>query len=41
VQLFPEVDRAAWFPVAEARVKLLAGQHPFLDRLVAALDAEP
>jgi predicted NUDIX family NTP pyrophosphohydrolase len=41
VQAFPEVDRAAWFPVAEARVKLLAGQHPFLDRLVAALDAEP
>ena len=39
VQAFPEVDRAAWFPVAEARVKLLAGQHPFLDRLVAALGA--
>jgi predicted NUDIX family NTP pyrophosphohydrolase len=34
---FPEVDRACWFPLDEARRKLLAGQHPFLDRLVAIL----
>ena len=34
---FPEVDRAAWFPLAEAREKLLAGQVEFLTRLAAAL----
>ena len=34
---FPEVDRAAWFDLTEARVKLLPGQVPFLDQLVAAL----
>jgi predicted NUDIX family NTP pyrophosphohydrolase len=32
-QRFPEVDRAAWFTVAEARTKLLAGQLPLLERL--------
>jgi predicted NUDIX family NTP pyrophosphohydrolase len=32
---FPEVDRAAWFPIAEARKKLLPGQLPFLDQLEA------
>jgi len=35
---FPEVDRADWFDLDTARVKLLAGQVPFLDRLEAALD---
>jgi len=34
---FPEVDRAAWFPVLEARSKLLKGQVPFVDRLVEHL----
>jgi predicted NUDIX family NTP pyrophosphohydrolase len=34
---FPEVDRAAWFDVVEAREKLLPGQIGFLDRLGAAL----
>jgi len=38
-QEFPEVDRAAWFSVAEARVKILSGQAPFLDALVARLTA--
>jgi predicted NUDIX family NTP pyrophosphohydrolase len=33
VQEFPEIDRAAWFGLAEARAKLLKGQVPFLDRL--------
>ena len=33
---FPEIDRAAWFPVGIARSKLLAGQRPFLDRLLIA-----
>jgi predicted NUDIX family NTP pyrophosphohydrolase len=30
---FPEVDRALWCSVEEARLKLLAGQSAFLDRL--------
>ena len=30
---FPEVDRAGWFEIAEARAKLLPGQHGFLDQL--------
>lgn len=32
---FPEVDRVGWFAVASARIKLLKGQHGFLDRLMA------
>ena len=32
---FPEVDRIGWFPVAQARSKLLKGQCAFLDRLMA------
>ena len=32
---FPEVDRVGWFAVAQARTKLLKGQLPFLDRLMA------
>jgi predicted NUDIX family NTP pyrophosphohydrolase len=37
---FPEVDRAAWFSVSEARLKLLKGQQPFLDQLTRALGLE-
>jgi len=37
-QSFPELDRAAWLSLAEARAKLLKGQVVFLDRLVEALD---
>lgn len=33
-QTFPEVDRAAWFSLAEARRRILPGQAPFLDALV-------
>jgi predicted NUDIX family NTP pyrophosphohydrolase len=36
VQEFPEIDRAAWFGVEEARAKLVKGQLPFLDRLLAS-----
>jgi predicted NUDIX family NTP pyrophosphohydrolase len=32
---FPEVDRIDWFPVAQARAKLLKGQRAFLDVLMA------
>ena len=31
---FPEVDRAGWFGIEEARRKLLKGQVAFLDRLL-------
>jgi predicted NUDIX family NTP pyrophosphohydrolase len=30
---FPEVDRAAWFPLESARAKLVKGQDELLDRL--------
>lgn len=32
-QEFPEVDRAAWFPLAAARVKIHKGQTPLIDAL--------
>jgi predicted NUDIX family NTP pyrophosphohydrolase len=32
-QEFPEVDRAVWFTVPQARQKILKGQTEFLDRL--------
>ena len=32
-QSFPEVDRAGWFTLEEAREKILSGQRAFLDRL--------
>ncbi|SFK43962.1 NUDIX domain-containing protein [Cellulomonas sp. KH9] len=32
----PEVDRAAWFPVEQARPRLVAGQQPVVDALLAA-----
>lgn len=35
---FQEVDRAAWFPVEQAREKIVPGQGPFLDRLINALE---
>ena len=35
---FPELDRAGWFSVEEARVRLLAGQRPLLDALLGALE---
>lgn len=34
---FPEVDRAAWFSIEEARKRILKGQEPFIDRLLALL----
>jgi len=36
-QSFPEVDRAEWYLTAEARQKILPGQSPFIDRLLALL----
>ena len=37
---FPEIDRAAWFDLAEARKKILRGQSPFLDELEARAASE-
>jgi predicted NUDIX family NTP pyrophosphohydrolase len=39
MQDFPEVDRAEWFTLPRARVKILAGQAPLLDELEAMLRA--
>jgi predicted NUDIX family NTP pyrophosphohydrolase len=33
MQIFPEVDRAAWFDLDAARRKLLPAQRAFIDRL--------
>ena len=38
VREFPEIDRVGWFSVTEANAKLLKGQRPLLDRLMAALE---
>lgn len=40
-QCFPEVDRAQWCTVDVARVRLVAAQAAFLDRLVATLSEPP
>jgi len=37
IRQFPEVDRAGWFTVSEARAKLLKGQVSFIDRLLEKL----
>ena len=37
-QTFPELDRATWFSVDDARLKILKGQALFIDRLLEALD---
>jgi predicted NUDIX family NTP pyrophosphohydrolase len=34
---FPELDRAAWFTLSEARGEILKGQAVFLGRLAAAI----
>ncbi|MTD44472.1 NUDIX domain-containing protein [Conexibacter sp. W3-3-2] len=36
-QVFPEIDRAAWFGTEAARVKLVRAQAAFLDRLLEQL----
>lgn len=40
-QQFPEVDRAAWFTLEEARVKILKSQVALLDQLAASRRQEP
>jgi predicted NUDIX family NTP pyrophosphohydrolase len=34
---FPEIEKAAWFPVEEAKEKILDGQWPFIEELVSVL----
>ena len=34
IQSFPEIDRAGWFTADVARVKLVKGQRPLIDRLL-------
>ncbi len=36
-QSFPEIDRASFFPIAEARRKLKSSQAPLLDRLLTKI----
>jgi predicted NUDIX family NTP pyrophosphohydrolase len=40
VQEFPEIDRAAWTTLDEARVKLVQGQVPLLDRLFGLVTSQ-
>lgn len=37
MQQFPEVDRAEWFSLANAKIKILSGQGEFLSRLAEHL----
>jgi predicted NUDIX family NTP pyrophosphohydrolase len=38
---YPEVDRAAWFTIAEARERILPSQQPFLDALAELIGRGP
>jgi predicted NUDIX family NTP pyrophosphohydrolase len=37
LRTFPEIDRVAWFPLAEARRRANPSQAELIDRLAAAL----
>jgi predicted NUDIX family NTP pyrophosphohydrolase len=37
MQSFPEIDRAAWFTLDDARAKIVVGQRPILDALAVKL----
>jgi len=37
LEVFPEIDRVAWFDLVEARLRVKEAQVPFLDRLADAL----
>jgi len=41
VQSFPELDRVAWFDLATAADKIIAGQRPLLDRLGPGVSTPP
>ena len=40
IRRFPEVDRAQWFDLATARVKVLSGQLPIIEALADKMQAE-
>jgi predicted NUDIX family NTP pyrophosphohydrolase len=40
IQQFPEIDRAGFFSVEEAKRKIKEAQIPFLDRLIEALGTD-
>ena len=40
VAAFPEIDRAGWFALDQAREKIIEGQRPLLDRLEALVGGE-
>lgn len=39
--VFPEIDRVAWFALADARAAIIPAQTPLLDRLEDAVDEAP
>lgn len=39
IKEFPEVDRAEWYDLPRARIKLLPGQRPFLNQLQQLLQS--
>ena len=39
-QSFPEIDRVAWFDLAEARARIISYQRPFLDELEQLLSKD-
>ncbi len=41
IQAFPEIDRAAWFPVSNAGAKMVSGQAQLLDALTSHLGSVP
>jgi predicted NUDIX family NTP pyrophosphohydrolase len=41
IQKFPEIDRAGWFTLEEAKVKIIKGQAGFLEELEEILSQEP
>ena len=41
MQTFPEIDRAAWFSLDEARTKIVVGQRPILDELEKRVTSGP
>ncbi|HEY1240308.1 MAG TPA: NUDIX domain-containing protein [Bryobacteraceae bacterium] len=40
-EIFPEVDRAAWFSPDQARAKILSSQAPFIARLIEMIGLRP
>jgi predicted NUDIX family NTP pyrophosphohydrolase len=39
--LWPEIDRAGFFAAESAKERMKAAQHPFIDRLITALESSP